>query len=71
VTWLFYRAWRDRGDLSTLILPVLAGLLVGTAAEAWQWFVPERVGEWRDIFINLGAVASGLLLSVAVAPPAP
>ncbi len=70
LTGLFYRVWWDRADLSTLILPVLAGLQVGTADEAWQWFVPERVGEWRDIFINLGAIASGLLFSVAVAPPA-
>ena len=70
VTALFYRAWRARGDLSIVCLPLIAGLIVGTLDEAWQWFVPERVGEWRDIFINFGAIGTGLLLSLAIAPPA-
>ena len=69
VTALFYRASRARGDLSIVLLPLIAGLIVGTLDEAWQWFVPERVGEWRDIFINFGAIGTGLLLSLAVAPP--
>ena len=69
VTALFYRAWRVRGDLSVVCLPLIAGLIVGTLDEAWQWFVPERVGEWRDIFINFGAIGTGLLLSLAIAPP--
>ncbi len=66
---LFYRAWRSRGDLSVVILPVIAGLIVSTVDEAWQWFVPERVGEWRDIFLNLGAIWGGVLVSIGVAPP--
>lgn len=70
VTALFYRAWRPRGDLSIVCLPLIAGLIVGTLDEAWQWFVPERVGEWRDIFINFGAIGTGLLLSLGMAPPA-
>ncbi|HKV99739.1 MAG TPA: VanZ family protein, partial [Vicinamibacterales bacterium] len=69
VTALFYRAWRARGDLSIVLLPLIAGLIVGTLDEAWQWFVPERVGEWRDIFINFGAIGTGLLVSLAIAPP--
>jgi hypothetical protein len=69
VTALFYRAWRSRGDLSVVCLPLIAGLIVGTLDEAWQWFVPARVGEWRDIFINFGAIGTGLLLSLAIAPP--
>jgi VanZ family protein len=70
MTALFYRAWRERGDLSVVLLPLVAGLIVGTADEWWQWFVPERIGEWRDIFINFGAIGSGLLVSLALAPPA-
>ena len=70
ITALFYRAWRARADLSIVCLPLLAGLIVGTLDEAWQWFVPERVGEWRDIFINFGAIGTGLLVSLAIAPPA-
>ena len=69
ITWLFYRAWRPLGDASILILPVLAGLMVGTAEEWLQWFIPNRVGEIRDIFLNLAAIASGLLFSVGVEPP--
>jgi len=76
MTWLFYRAFGplapdERGaDGALFILPVLAGLLVGTADEAFQWFVPNRVGELGDIFLNLMAILAGLLMSVAVAPPA-
>jgi VanZ family protein len=69
VTALFYRAWRPRGDPSIVLLPLIAGLIVGTLDEAWQWFVPERVGEWRDIFLNFGAIGTGLLMSLAMAPP--
>ncbi len=71
VAWFFYRAMprRTRGFSNEVALCVLAGLLVSTADEAFQWFVPNRVGELRDIFINLGAIAAGLLFSVAVDPP--
>src|SRR5687767_4300949 len=69
ITWLFYRAWRPLGDASILLLPVLAGLIVGTAEEWLQWFIPNRVGEIRDIFLNLAAIAAGLLFSVGVEPP--
>ena len=71
MTWLFYRAWHGHGphDGSLIVLPVLAGVIVGTADEALQWFVPVRVGEVRDVFLNLAAIASGLLVSLASAPP--
>jgi len=69
VTLLFYRAWRNRGDLSSLILPVLAGLIVGTIEEWFQWFLPVRVGEARDVFLNLVAIACGLLFSLGLDPP--
>jgi hypothetical protein len=67
VTWLYYRA-ATPGPLS-IALPIAAGLLTGVADEAVQWFVPNRVGEIRDVFLNLTAIASGLLISVAWAPP--
>lgn len=69
VTLLFYRAWRPREDWSMFVLPGLAGLLVGTIEEWFQWFIPVRVGEMRDIFMNSVAIATGLLFSVAVDPP--
>ena len=70
ITYLFYRAWRPLGDLSVVLLPVLAGLIVGTVEEWFQWFIPNRVGELADIFLNLVAIGTGLLFSAAVDPPA-
>jgi hypothetical protein len=69
VTFLFYRAWRPADDGSIFVMPVLAGLLVGTLEEWLQWFVPIRVGEMRDVFLNLAAIVCGLLFSAAVDPP--
>jgi hypothetical protein len=69
VTLLFYRAWRPAGDLSVLVLPILAGLLVGTFEEWFQWFIPARVGDVRDILLNGIAIGCGLLFSVALDPP--
>ena len=69
ITFLFYRAWRPLGDLAILVLPALAGLIVGAAEEWFQWFIPNRVGELRDVFLNLVAIGCGLLFSVAVQPP--
>jgi hypothetical protein len=68
VTFLFYRAFRPFGDLSVLVLPVLAGLLVGTCEEWLQWFIPGRVGDVRDVFLNGAAIVSGLLFSIGVQP---
>jgi len=69
VTWLFYRAWLGLGDAAVLVLPLLAGLAVGTGEEWFQWFLPARVGELRDIFLNGAAIVTGLLFSVSVRPP--
>jgi hypothetical protein len=71
ITALFYSAWRPAGDGSVMVMPVLAGLLVGTLEEWFQWFIPARVGEVRDVFLNLVAIASGLLFSLGLDPPAP
>lgn len=69
ITFLFYRAWRRREDGSVLVLPVLAGLIVGSVEEWFQWFIPNRVGEMQDVLLNLVAVVSGLLFSLGVDPP--
>jgi hypothetical protein len=66
---LFYRVWRPVGDPSIFILPMLAGLLVGTLDEWLQWFVPARVGEMRDVLLDLIAVGCGLLVAWALQPP--
>jgi hypothetical protein len=69
ITFLFYRACRPAGDASIMVLPALAGLGVGTIEEWFQWFIPARIGEVRDVFLNGAAIASGLLFSAAIDPP--
>ena len=69
ITFLFYRAWRPLEDPSIVVLPALAALLVGTADEWLQWFIPNRVGELRDIFLNGIAIACGLVFSLGADPP--
>ena len=77
VTMLFYRAVVPRpsaagatsSDVSIFLVPVFAALMVGTADEWVQWFVPRRYGEVRDILLNGAAIACGLLFSLGVDPP--
>jgi VanZ like family len=68
IAFLFYRAFRPLGDVSAFILPMLAGLIVGTFDEWLQWFIPNRVGEARDVFLNLVAIACGLAFGAALEP---
>ena len=51
------------------VLPLLAGIAVGTLEEWLQWFIPGRVGDMRDVFLNVTAIVCGLLFSVGVDPP--
>ena len=67
---LYQRVWRARGGVSTVVMPILAGILVGTADEWFQWFVPFRVGELRDVLLNGVALVCGVLFGTALAPPA-
>jgi VanZ family protein len=66
---LFYRVWRRAGDPSTIVLPLLCGVIVGTLDEWLQWFIPYRVGEMHDVFLNLTALACGVLFGIALEPP--
>jgi hypothetical protein len=66
---LFYRAWGPAGDLSIVLLTIFSGLIVGTVEEWFQWFIPNRVGEMKDIFLNLVAIGTGLLFAASVDPP--
>ncbi|HET9706104.1 MAG TPA: VanZ family protein [Vicinamibacterales bacterium] len=66
---LFYRVWRRVGDPSTIILPLLCGIAVGTVDEWVQWFIPYRVGEAHDVLLNLTSLACGVLFGIALEPP--
>lgn len=70
VTYLFYRAWRHRPDVTAILFPLCAAMLVGLADEAVQWFVPGRVGELHDVLLNVAAISCALLFSMAIHPPA-
>lgn len=70
VAWLFYRAWRPIDTGAAIIWALLAGILVSIADESVQAFIPGRVGEAHDIFLNTVAVACGLCFAVSADPPA-
>jgi hypothetical protein len=69
ITLLFYRAWRPLDDGAVLVMPVLSALIVGTLDEWLQWFIPNRIGELRDIFLNAAAIGTGLLFSLGLDLP--
>ena len=69
ITFLFYRAWLPLEDPAIFVMPILAGLVVGTADEWLQWFIPNRVGEIADILLNVFAIGCGLLFSLGADPP--
>jgi hypothetical protein len=69
ISLLFYRASRSAADLSMVAVPIASGLMVGALEEWFQWFIPNRVGEARDVLMNLVAIGCGLAFSIGVEPP--
>ena len=76
LAYLFYRALArrnldesGRSDLSIVVLPLLASFMVGTLDEGLQWFIPVRVGEAHDVFLNLASISCGLMFALALQPP--
>ncbi len=63
---LYYRVWRDRSAAAALLLAFLAVFMVGMLDEGIQWFVPIRVGEWRDVLLNSVAIMCGLAFAAAL-----
>ena len=68
---LFYFALLPAGDGSILVLPIVAGIATGVVDEWFQWFVPIRAGEVRDIALNAVASACGVLFAISLRPPSP
>jgi hypothetical protein len=66
---LFYQAWRPSSDGAMIVIPLISGVLVGTLEEWLQWFVPGRVGEAKDVLLNLVAVGAGVLFALGLDPP--
>ena len=69
LAWLFYRVWQSAPDVTAVTLPLAAGTAVGIVDEWFQWFIPSRVGDLRDVLLDAVAVACGLLFAIAVRPP--
>ena len=69
LTYLFYRVWQRRSDLTAVALPMCAAIIVGVLDEWFQWFIPSRVGELHDVLINTVAIGCGVLFSIGVSPP--
>jgi hypothetical protein len=68
LTWLYYRVWHQRGDLTSLVFPVFAAFTVGIFDEGLQWLVPARVGELHDVLLNGVSIACGAIFSLGLAP---
>jgi hypothetical protein len=69
IAFLFYKTWRPLGDGAVIVLPLLATILVGVVDEWLQWFVPGRVGEARDVTLNVFSGAAGVLFALGIDPP--
>ena len=69
VATLFYRAMAGMPLRLVAPLTLLIGVLVGIGEEWLQWLVPTRVGDVRDVFLNLYALGCGLLFAVGLYPP--
>ncbi len=63
---LAVRAFEHRGaDWSAYVLGCLYVMALGLVDESIQWVLPTRVGEFRDVTINLSAGLLGLIPVVA------
>ena len=64
------RVWRPApAKASIIVLPCSASFMVGTLDEWLQWFIPLRVGEAHDVFLNLASIGCGLMFALALQPP--
>ena len=66
---LLYRAVKPAGDLTVLLLPLAGVAIGGVLDEGLQWAVETRIGEIRDVFINLYAGVFGLVFGLSLDPP--
>lgn len=78
LAFLLYRAQLSRvegvrggkADLATVLVPVLGAALVGLGDESVQGYFSVRVGDVRDVVLDVLAGITGLLFALAVEPPA-
>ena len=66
LTLLFFPFGQAGPRWEAYVQAALATTVVGIADEWFQWFVPGRAGEWRDVLFDLLATGCGLLLCLAL-----
>jgi VanZ family protein len=66
---LFYAALGPGAAGAIVLLPLMAGIATGILDEWFQWFIPIRAGEMRDIGLDAVASLCGLLFAISVQPP--
>lgn len=69
LAFLLYWALRPGGGVELWVLPLLGVTIAGTLDEGWQWFVAQRTGEIRDVWLNAAAGVCGQLFSLSLMPP--
>ncbi len=72
LAYLLYRAFKPRDgtvDPTVLLLPLLWLTVAGVLEESMQWLVETRLGEVRDVALNVYAGVCGLIFSLALDPP--
>jgi VanZ family protein len=66
----FLRQRSGAGDAGLVILTFCGVALAGVAEEWVQWLAPQRVGEIRDVALNVTAGLTGIVFALCLAPPA-
>ena len=73
LAFLLYRGFLRRrsgaGDVGLVLQTFLAVSLCGIAEEWVQWLVPQRLGEIRDVALNVTAGLTGLVFALCLDPP--
>ncbi|MCP3959982.1 MAG: hypothetical protein GY719_19230 [bacterium] len=69
LAFLLYRAFRSAGDFSLVLMPLLCLIPAGVLEEGIQFLVETRLGELRDVLLNLYAGVCGVLFGLAFDPP--
>lgn len=73
LAFLLYRGFLRRrsgaGDAELIVSTFFAVTLAGTVEEGVQWLVPQRLGEIRDVALNVTAGMTGLVFALCLDPP--
>ena len=63
LSFLTYRAARlDLDRTRSVVVGLVTASLIGAGDECIQWALPNRVFEWKDIWLNVGSSALGMVL---------